>query len=487
MNGAKRICAVAFVVALASITTSPAFGAKVGLADAIARTRADIERTRAEIVKRRKAVADARLALTRRERALQADVRKKRADLSRTERAREKDDLTREELAMNAARLEKELQTIRPLLVNLRRDAELRLDLVDASTAQDELEKLDASLGAVGGKYEKLPGTTSSLLSFLTRHMEPGIGVRRTPGKAIDTEGREVDGTFVRIGAMQILFASHDATASSGIVRLESGSVQPHVWPIEDPEVQVAIGRSAKGGEALVPVDVTGGSALRSGGAQLTLLDQIKAGGVVMYPILAIAVVCLIVGLLKSIQLFRIRTDFDTPLTTLLTMLRERREEEAAAFARRAAPPLRRLMEEGVAHREASRESLEEMMHEAILIEVPPLERYLPFLTVGAAVSPLLGLLGTVTGMIHTFRLIAVFGTGDPRLLSGGISEALITTEAGLIVAIPLLLWHALLSRRVRAVSEGLEKSAVSFINTLKTRQSDAGNDGKNEPGGPSS
>jgi biopolymer transport protein ExbB len=79
--------------------------------------------------------------------------------------------------------------------------------------------------------------------------------------------------------------------------------------------------------------------------------------------------------------------------------------------------------------------------------------------------------LGTVTGMIHTFRLIAVFGTGDPRLLSGGISEALITTEAGLIVAIPLLLWHALLSRRVRAVSEGLEKSAVSFINTLKTRQ----------------
>ena len=71
----------------------------------------------------------------------------------------------------------------------------------------------------------------------------------------------------------------------------------------------------------------------------------------------------------------------------------------------------------------------------------------------------------TVTGMIHTFRLIAVFGTGDPRLLSGGISEALVTTEAGLVVAIPLVLLHAFLSRRVHAVSEGLEKSAVSFLN----------------------
>ena len=85
--------------------------------------------------------------------------------------------------------------------------------------------------------------------------------------------------------------------------------------------------------------------------------------------------------------------------------------------------------------------------------------------------SPLLGLLGTVTGMISTFHLIAIFGTGDAKLLSGGISEALITTEAGLVVAIPLLLLHAFLSRRVRAITEGLEKSAIRFINTLKTRE----------------
>jgi biopolymer transport protein ExbB len=87
---------------------------------------------------------------------------------------------------------------------------------------------------------------------------------------------------------------------------------------------------------------------------------------------------------------------------------------------------------------------------------------------VGAAVAPLLGLLGTVTGMIHTFRLISVFGTGDPRLLSAGISEALITTEAGLVVAIPLLLLHAFLSRRVQRLSEGLETSAITFLNRMR-------------------
>jgi biopolymer transport protein ExbB len=127
---------------------------------------------------------------------------------------------------------------------------------------------------------------------------------------------------------------------------------------------------------------------------------------------------------------------------------------------------------EAVAHHNVPRDDLEEILHEAILIEIPRLERYLSLLSVGAVVSPLLGLLGTVTGMIHTFSLIEVFGTGDPRLLSGGISEALVTTMAGLAVAIPLVLVHALLSRRVRAVADALERSAIGFLNGLTLRPS---------------
>ena len=89
----------------------------------------------------------------------------------------------------------------------------------------------------------------------------------------------------------------------------------------------------------------------------------------------------------------------------------------------------------------------------------------LPLIQVTAATAPLLGLLGTVTGMIKTFRLITVFGTGDAKSLSTGISEALITTEFGLIVAIPAIILGAILSRKAKSVVASMEQTAVSFVN----------------------
>ena len=108
-------------------------------------------------------------------------------------------------------------------------------------------------------------------------------------------------------------------------------------------------------------------------------------------------------------------------------------------------------------------------MHSRIAEEVPYLEKYLSVLSVSAAASPLLGLLGTVMGMIHTFNLITVFGTGKARLLSSGISEALITTEYGLIIAIPALLVHAYFASRVRKIIGTLDKGVGLFITGLKS------------------
>ena len=97
----------------------------------------------------------------------------------------------------------------------------------------------------------------------------------------------------------------------------------------------------------------------------------------------------------------------------------------------------------------------------------PTLERFLPFMALTAAAAPLLGLLGTVTGMIKTFTLITIFGTGDAKSLSSGISEALVTTELGLIVAIPSLILHGLLSRMAKQKIGDLEQISVSFINGI--------------------
>ncbi|NNF62044.1 MAG: energy transducer TonB [Gammaproteobacteria bacterium] len=109
-------------------------------------------------------------------------------------------------------------------------------------------------------------------------------------------------------------------------------------------------------------------------------------------------------------------------------------------------------------------ETLELKMGEAILKETPKLNSMLTFLKIIAAVAPLLGLLGTVTGMINTFQAITLFGTGDPKLMAGGISQALVTTVLGLCVAIPTLFLHTLVSSRSKSVTQILQEQAAGIL-----------------------
>jgi Skp family chaperone for outer membrane proteins len=132
-----------------------------------------------------------------------------------------------------------------------------------------------------------------------------------------------------------------------------------------------------------------------------------------------------------------------------------------------ARSPVGEMLAIGVEHRREPRELIEEVMYEHVLSTRLKLQRLLPFVAIAASSAPLLGLLGTVTGIINTFKLITVFGSGDVKTLSGGISEALITTEFGLIVAIPSLLMYAFLSRKARGVVGQMEKAAVAVANEI--------------------
>ena len=109
-------------------------------------------------------------------------------------------------------------------------------------------------------------------------------------------------------------------------------------------------------------------------------------------------------------------------------------------------------------------ESLELRLGEAVLKETPKLQRFNMMLKVIGVVAPLLGLLGTVVGMIITFQAITLFGAGDPKMMAGGISQALITTELGLCVAIPMVLLHVLVAGRSRALVEILEEQATGMV-----------------------
>ena len=104
-------------------------------------------------------------------------------------------------------------------------------------------------------------------------------------------------------------------------------------------------------------------------------------------------------------------------------------------------------------------------MQEVLLHEIPVIEKHLPTLKSLGALAPLLGLLGTVTGMISLFEVITSYGTGDPKLLAGGIAEALVTTEFGLIVAIPTILFHRILLNIAGRVISDIERHSITLLN----------------------
>ena len=111
-------------------------------------------------------------------------------------------------------------------------------------------------------------------------------------------------------------------------------------------------------------------------------------------------------------------------------------------------------------------QALEDLVHEATLGVLPKIQKFSAAITVIAAVAPLMGLLGTVTGVMSTFDVITEHGTGDPKMLAGGISEALVTTELGLIVAIPTLLLGTMLMAVANRIESDLDKAALTVMNS---------------------
>lgn len=150
-----------------------------------------------------------------------------------------------------------------------------------------------------------------------------------------------------------------------------------------------------------------------------------------------------------------------------LDLLEKDKVEEAQNYAKKEKGGLARILQTCIEHSRWTRDAAERAVKELLLKEFPKLDKHLDTLAALAGAAPLLGLLGTVTGMIRMFEAITKFGTADPQLLAGGISEALVTTLAGLSIAIPLLLLHTLLSNTRNRIQSDMEHYAMSILNRL--------------------
>ena len=183
-----------------------------------------------------------------------------------------------------------------------------------------------------------------------------------------------------------------------------------------------------------------------------------------MWPILLLLVCALIVVVLKWVSLVFVRLPRAKHLAALLDAVRVKDNARALDAVNKMKGMTGRMLRAGVEVLDQPRELIEEAMFEKMLDAKASLNRFLPFVAVSAACAPLLGLLGTVTGIISTFNLMTVFGSGDVKMLSSGISEALITTEYGLYVAIPCVLMHSFLSRKAKGLADKMEQIAVRFM-----------------------
>jgi biopolymer transport protein ExbB len=199
----------------------------------------------------------------------------------------------------------------------------------------------------------------------------------------------------------------------------------------------------------------------------MAIIEWLKSGGPVMIPLIFCSLLSLAIIIEKLINLREKKIINEEDLETTSTLLSEGFFDKAEGFLRGKPGVLSSIILTAIESRDLPREEIKEAVADVGRHEAAKLEKYLGVLGTIAAISPLLGLLGTVTGMIKTFRIISVTGVGQAGALSVGIAEALITTVTGLSIAIPTLVMYNLFLERAERIIRRIEKYSIDFLKMI--------------------
>ncbi len=298
------------------------------------------------------------------------------------------------------------------------------------------------------------------------QEMALSVAVDLRPGTVIDAGGTQTTADILTIGPF---CAAYRKDARIGFLRYSEEGRRFYALSKAPPlTMRRHLRRYMEGKAEAVHFDFSRGAALRQLAHRATLVDNVKNGGPIVWPIVGIGLVALVVALERILFLNRVHANTDRLMGRVNELAGQGDWRECEAVLQHdKGKPVNNVLRAGLGALNESRETLESVLQEAILKELPRLERFLPALNIMGAVAPLLGLLGTVTGMIETFQAITLYGAGDPKMMSGGISEALITTMLGLAVAIPIMLVHTFLRRRLEHIVGDMEEKAVALSNII--------------------
>jgi biopolymer transport protein ExbB len=447
---------------LALVLALPLASSAQSLEGVLSGASADLQKATADLAAARAEVEAERLPLARKVTELEQTLLNRRAEFAKLQRFQENQLVELNALKTEAKRLADEVKYTDSLLTEYARAFRSRLSFVEEPRYAAMLSAVDqAAATADAAPAEKFARRTVLLAAALQR-AEAAQGGELIEAKALDKRGLVQSGKVALIGPVA-MFASTSG-AASGLLQQELNKADPTIAAL-DPALETASRTLATTGAGQLVLDPTMGNAFKLSALNESLYEKLEKGGVAIIPLVLLGAASIILAIFKWFQLARIRLARESDLQRVLKHI-EAREHAAALQHARSIPGIAGdLLATAVEHVDEKKEYIEEVLYERMLGARTKLERGLPFLALAATTGPLLGLLGTVTGMIATFKVISSFGGGDPKMLAAGISEALICTATGMAIAIPALLFHAFLTRRAKGIIGSMEQIAVGFVN----------------------
>ncbi|WP_051219247.1 MotA/TolQ/ExbB proton channel family protein [Oceanobacter kriegii] len=404
-------------------------------------------------------------------------IKQSQAQLARTERT-----VTNEQ-----NKLTKQLNALERDVITLRKESEAARRLAD---------ERNLSLDQLQGRLKEWSAQNNYQLNLIQQYL-------RSQGAELGQESTLDDKTLqlLRTSAqvenwLTPHWQSRDVVLPSGDIRsLKQLDTGPLHWALDgasayrvaeqEGEWQVLEALSPESSSALTSVQQTGNGSIRfdpslntqANAPSESLLEHVERGGLWAMPILLFALVALVIAILKAVQLLRLPAVRQISKNGVVKLL----QGQGDALPKGS---MQARLLELAQHSDSAAERDDQLLLQ-LGQDRHQLEKRLTAVAVTASVAPLLGLLGTVSGMIETFRMMTLFGSGNPEVVSGGIAQALITTELGLVVAIPALVIHSLLSRRAKSYYQQLENFALVLASdeqVIKPEQGAASSDAVAQP-----
>ena len=434
------------------------------------KAKAEREKAREEAEKLRAEILNNRKLLEQRIRSLRQDNQKLRASVTSLENDLKRLEREEEQVTKQLREAGRDMQELSGIIKNSARDL---LSFVHKNM-QSGLFRHDTSFLKRLSDTARFPGMDDvrGMAELYKAQAEETGGVVLKNGNIIDRSGKDIEARVLLVGPFT---AAYRLDGETGLLswsetgqKLFALSKPPPSW------IASSLASYMDGESEAVPVDISRGTALRELAYSRDLVEQIEAGGPVVWPIILLFAAGVFIVIERVLFLLRTRVDSDTFMMQIEELGQAGKWNQCLELCRQnLSRPLARVLLAGMKVIDGEREDIENALQESILREIPPMERFLSVLGMFAAITPLLGLLGTVTGMINTFQVITLYGSGDPRLMSSGISEALVTTMLGLAAAIPLMLCHNLITGTVERRIADMEEKGVALVNLIaRTKES---------------